>query len=179
MIQGVHAETIALVDFRHAASVLQVPGWTWLGVAGQFSTRRVRMTGTPPRDGGLRVSRVSVMNQAATCRVQLESQEGVPGTALIRGDVSLAPAPGGNATTRCVLSFRGLVARNLADVGGPASAEATRRLANEYARSLLEQIAANLERVSTAGAPPEPLPPSSRIVPPPKKSTSDAAVTDH
>ncbi len=152
MIQGVHAETIALIDFKHAASLLQLPGWTWLGVDGPFSTRRVRLTGTPPHDGGLRVRRVTVLNQVATATVQLESQEGVPGTALIRGEVSLAPAPGGNATTRCVLSFRGLAARNLADVGGPASAEATRRLANEYARSLLIEIAGSLERARMAGS---------------------------
>ncbi len=152
MIQGVHAETIALIDFKHAASLLQVPGWTWLGVEGQFSTRRVRLTETPPRDGGLRVGRVNVLNQAATATVQLESQEGAPATALIRGEVNLAPAPGGNATTRCVLSFRGLAARNLADIGGPTSADASRRLAKEYARSLLGQIAGSLERVRTAGS---------------------------
>ncbi len=152
MIQGVHAETIALIDFKHAASLLQVPGWTWLGVEGQFSTRRVRLTETPPRDGGLRVGRVNVLNQAATATVQLESQEGAPATALIRGEVNLAPAPGGNATTRCVLSFRGLAARNLADIDGPTSADASRRLAKEYARSLLGQIAGSLERVRTAGS---------------------------
>lgn len=157
MIQGVHAEMIALIDFKHAVSLLQVPGWTWLGDEGQFSTRRVRLTETPPRDGGLRVGRVNVLNQAAknqaaTATVQLESQEGAPATALIRGEVNLAPAPGGNATTRCVLSFRGLAARNLADVGGPTSADASRRLAKEYARSLLGQIAASLERVRTAGS---------------------------
>ena len=152
MIQGVHAETIALVDFNNAASLLQVPGWTWLGDEGQFSTRRVRLTGTPPRDCGLRVSRVNVLNQAAISTVQLESEDGVPGTPRIRGEVSLAASPGSNATTRCVLLFRGLAARNLADVGGPASADATRRLAKEYARSLLVQIAGSLERVRTAGS---------------------------
>jgi hypothetical protein len=51
-----------------------------------------------------------------------------------------------------VLSLRGLAARNLADSGGPASAEATRRLANEYARSLLDQIAGSLERVGGTGS---------------------------
>lgn len=152
MIQGVHAETVAFINFKQAASLLQVPGWKWLGAEGQFSTRRVPLTGNPPRDCRLRVSRVNVLNQGATSTVQLESHEGVPGTPLIRGDVSLAPAPSGNATTRCVLSFRGLAARNLADAGGPASTDATRRLANEYARSLLEQIAGSLERARAAGS---------------------------
>ena len=152
MIQGVHAKTLALIDFKHAVSLLQVPGWTWLGLDGPFSTRRVMLTGTPPRECRLRVMRVNLLNQTVTSAVQLESQEGAPGTPLIRGDVSLAPAPNGNAATRCVLSLRGLAARNLADSGGPASAEATRRLANEYARSLLEQIAGSLERVGGTGS---------------------------
>ncbi len=146
MIQGVHAETVAFIDFKHAASLLQVPGWTWLGLKDQFSTRRVWLKGTRPRDCRLRVTGVKVLNQTATCTVQLESREGAPGTPLIRGDLSLAPAPYGNAASRCLLSLHGLAARNLADSGGPASAEATRRLANEYARSLLDQIAGSLER---------------------------------
>jgi hypothetical protein len=129
MIQGVHAKTLVLIDFKHAASLLQVPGWTWLGLDGQFSTRRVMLTGTPPRECRLRLMRVNLLNQTVSSRGQLESRKGAPGTPLIRGEVSLALAPNGNAATRCVLSLRGLVARNLADSGGPASAEATRRLA--------------------------------------------------
>ncbi len=147
MIQGVHAKTLALIGFKHAAFLLQVPGWSWLGLDDQFSTRRVMLTGTPPREGRLRVSRVNLLNQTVTSTISLESREGAPGTPLIRGEVSLVPDPDGHAATRCVLSLRGLAARNLADSGGPASAEATRRLANEYARSLLEQIAGSLERV--------------------------------
>ncbi len=152
MIQGVHAKTLALIDFKHAAPLLQVPGWTWLGLDGQFSTRRIVLTGTPPCECRLRVTRVHLLNQTLTSTVSLESREGAPGTPLIRGELSLAPAPDGNAATRCVLSLRGLAARNLADSGGPASAEATRRLANEYARSLLEQIAGSLERVGATGS---------------------------
>ncbi len=146
MIQGVHAETVAFVDYKKAAKLFQLPGWTWLGLPGQFSTRRVRLKGTPPRDCRLRVTRVQVLKQALACTLQLESWEGAPGTPLIRGDLSLAPAPNGNAATRCVLTLHGLAARNLADSGGPASADATRHLANEYARSLLEQVAGSLER---------------------------------
>ncbi len=154
MIQGVHAKTLALIDFKHAAPLLRLSGWTWLGLDGQFSTRRIVLTGTPPRECRLRVTRVNLLKQTVTSTVSLESQEGAPGTPLIRGEVSLAPAPHGDAATRCVLSLRGLAARNLADAGGPASAEATRRLANEYARSLLEQIAGSLERVGKTDSAP-------------------------
>ncbi len=145
MIQGVHAETLAFIDFKRAAKLFQVPGWSWLGQRGQFSTRRVWLKGNPPRDCRLRVTRVQVLKQGLACTVQLESREGAPGTPLLRGDLSLAPAPNGHAASRCVLSLHGLAARNLADSAGPASADATRHLANEYARSLLEQVAGSLE----------------------------------
>ncbi len=146
MIQGVHAETVAFIDFKRATTLFLVPGWTWLGLPGQVATRQLRLKGTPPRDCRLRVTRTHVLPQTASCTVQLESREGTPGTPLIRGELTLAPAPNSNANSRCVLSIQGLAARNLADTAGPASAEATRRLANEYARSLLEQVAGSLER---------------------------------
>jgi hypothetical protein len=146
MIQGVRAETVAFVDYQQAAALLRVPGWSWLGLPGQFFTRHVRLDGTPPRECRLRVTRVQLHKQALACTLQLESREGAPGTPLIRGDLDLTAAPNGKAATRCLLSLHGLAARNLADSGGPASADATRHLANEYARSLLEQVARSLER---------------------------------
>ncbi len=78
MIPGVHAKTLVLIDFKHAASLLQVPGWTWLGLDGQFSTRRVMLTGTPSRECRLRLMRVNLLNQTVTSTVQLESREGHP-----------------------------------------------------------------------------------------------------
>jgi hypothetical protein len=148
MIEGVHADTVAFVDFKHAAGLLEVPGWTWLGQEGKYSTRQVKLTGTPPLDGLLRVTRFQVLKQGVTCTVSVESRQAVPGTVLIRGEIKLGPAASGNADARCLLSFDGLAARNLANTAGPASAMATRVLANDYARSLLEQVAGGLERNS-------------------------------
>lgn len=155
MIQGVRAETVAFVDYKQAAPLFQLPGWSWLGLPGQFLTRRVRLDGTPPRECRLRVTRVQGRKQALACTLQLESLEGAPGTALIRGDLDLTAAPNGHADARCVLSLHGLAARNLADSGGPASADATRHLANEYARSLLEQVARSLEHEARSAVPAE------------------------
>jgi hypothetical protein len=145
MIQGVHAETSAIVDFKRAATLFQLTGWIWLGLPGQFSTRRVQLRGTPPRDCRLRVTRAQTLRQGLVCTVHLESAEGAPGYPLIRGEVTLTPAPNGPAS-RSMLSFHGLTARNLANAAGPASADSSRHLANAYARSLLEQVADSLER---------------------------------
>ncbi len=135
-----------MVDFKRAATLFQLTGWTWLGLPGQFSTRRVQLRGTPPRDCRLRVTQAQTLRQGLVCSVRLESPEGAPGNPLIRGEVTLTPAPNGNATSRSVLSFHGLTARNLANAAGPASADSSRHLANAYARSLLEQVAGSLER---------------------------------
>lgn len=146
MIQGVHAESVAFVDYKQATRLFQLPGWTWLGLPGQFSTRRVHLKGTPPRDCQLRVTHIQVLKRALACTLQVESREGPPGTMLIRGDFTLVAAPIATAATRCVLSLTGLAARHLAETSGPASIDASRHLANEYARSLLQQVAGGLER---------------------------------
>jgi len=149
MIRGVHAQRVAFVDYEEAAKVFQLRGWAWLGVPGPFSTRWIHLNGTPARDCSLRVTEIHTVKQALACTIQLESREGVPGTPLIRGDLGLAPAPNGNRATRCVLSLQGSASRNLADSSGPSNADASRHLANEYVRSLLEQISGSLERVGT------------------------------
>src|SRR6202162_6227845 len=125
MILGVRAETIAIVDFKRAARLFQLAGWTWLGLPGQFSTRRVQLRGTPPRECRLRVTRVQTLRHGLVCTVRLESPKVAPGTPIIRGEVTLTPDPNGHAASRSVLSFHGFNARNLADTAGPASAHAS------------------------------------------------------
>lgn len=150
MIQGVHAETVAFVDYKQAAQVLEPRSWSWLGEPAEFSARRLRLEATPARDCRLRVTRVQVLKHALVCTLHLESFEAPPGTAFIRGDLTVTASSDGNAASRCVLSFQGLASRNLATSSGPASADRSLRLANEYARSFLSQVAGALEREGAA-----------------------------
>ncbi len=155
MIQGVHAETVAFLNFQQAAGLFQLAGWPWLGQPDQFATRRVWLKGTTPRDCWLRVTAVKVADRRAgvkaadhraSCSIQLESRDRPHATPLIRAEITLATAPSHDGVIRSVLSLQGMAVRDLAGPSGTTSTDATRRLANEYARSLLEQIAAAMEQ---------------------------------
>ncbi len=146
MIQGVHAETVAFLNFEQAARLFRSAAWPWIGQPGQFATRRVWLKGTTPRDCWLRVTAVKVADHRASCSVQLESRDGPQATPLMRAEITLAPAPTHDGVTRSVLTLQGMVVRDLAGPSGITSTDATRRLAKEYARSLLEQIAAAMEQ---------------------------------
>jgi hypothetical protein len=155
MIQGVHAETVAFLNPEQAAGLFRLAAWPWFGQQGQFATRRVWLEGTTPRDCYLRVTTVKVVDHRArakvadhrvSCSVQLESGEGPRATPLMRAEITLAPAPTREGVIRSILTLQGMVVRDLAGPSGTTSTDATRRLANEYARSLLRQIAAAIEQ---------------------------------
>ncbi len=155
MIQGVHAETVAFLSFEQAAGLFRLAAWPWFGQQGQFGTPRVWLRGTTPRDCWLRVTAVKVADHRpgakvadhrASCSVQLESRDGPRATALMRAEITLTPALTRDGVIRSILTLQGMVVRDLAGPAGITPTDATRRLANEYARSLLQQIAAAMEQ---------------------------------
>ncbi len=155
MIPGVHAETVVFLNFKQAAGLFRLVAWPWLGLQGQFATRRLWLRGTTPRACWLRVTAVRVADHRAgvkladhraSCSVQLESRDGPRATPLMRAEITLATAPTHDGVIRSVLTLQGMAVRDLAGPSGTTSTDATRRLANEYARSLLQQIAAALEQ---------------------------------
>ncbi len=155
MIQGVHAKTVAFLKFEQAAGLFRLAAWPWLGQPGAFATRHVWLNGTTPRDCWLRVSAVKaadhrggvrVSDHRISCSVQLESGDGPGATPLMRAEIIVASAPTHDGVIRSVLTLQGMAVRDLAGPSGTTSTDATRRLANEYARSLLVQIAAAMER---------------------------------
>ena len=146
MIQGVHAQTIVFTTYEHASSLVLAPGWPWIGTADQFGGREVAFRGTRPRRFRLRVSDARQRSKFISCRLELHDMERLFGP-LIKVELSLAPEA---MTTSITLT--GSTVRELA----PASsmqAVVSRRLANEYARSLLDQIADEMEKGSAASTP--------------------------
>lgn len=139
MLQGVHAETIIFASYQRTRSSL-LDGVSLLNQSGS----EIELQGAPPRRFRVRVRAMREVGKAISCELQLH--EGKHGsTALMTVDLTFAPD---NANTR--VRLRGATARNLS----PASAtqeELSRRLANQYARALLDQIAEGIEAWS-AGA---------------------------
>ena len=140
MIQGVNAETITFSSYEDAREIALTPGWPWLGAAGLKGTREVELGGARPRRFRLRVSEAQARGHTTACSIELLELDRLF-TLRIRVELALQP---NNSGTRLAVS--GLVVRDLA--GDPSSdAESSRHLANEYVRSLIEQVADEIERL--------------------------------
>lgn len=133
MLQGVHADTIIFADYHHTRSSL-LGGGSLLSQSG----REIELQGTPPRRFRVRVRGMREVGKAISCELQLH--EGKQGSApLMAVDLTFAPD---NANTR--VRLRGATARNLSPAS-PTQDDLSRRLANQYARALLDQIANGIE----------------------------------
>ncbi len=140
MIQGVHAETISFSSYADASEIALTPGWPWLGEAGLQGSREVNLGGVPARRVRLRVSEAQARGHSTVCSIELLEVDRLF-TPRIQIDLTLQPNSSG---TRLMVS--GLFARDLA--GDPSGhPEASRHLANEYVRSLIEKVAEDIERL--------------------------------
>ena len=139
LIQGVHAETITFSSYEDACELALTPGWPWLGAAGLQGTREVELGGARRRFR-LRVSEAQARGHTTACTIELLELDRLF-TLRIRVALTLQP---NNSGTRLTVS--GLVVRDLA--GDPnGDPESSRHLANEYVRSLIEQVAKEIERL--------------------------------
>ena len=132
MLQGVHAETIVFTVYQQARSSVLDPQQPLLATA-----REVRLDETPRRFR-MRTREVRQSGKALTCQIELHDT-GRPLATLMRLEITFAP-DGGN--TRVTL--RGSTVRDLTPAS-PSQDDTSRRLANTYARALLEDIARELE----------------------------------
>jgi hypothetical protein len=140
LIQGVHAETISFSSYADSSVIALTPGWPWLGIEGLQGSREVNLGGVPPRRVRLRVSKAQAHGHSTVCSIELLEVDRLF-TPRIQIDLTLQPNGSG---TRLTVS--GLFARDLA--GDPSSdPEASRHLANEYLRSLIEKVAEEIERL--------------------------------
>jgi hypothetical protein len=140
LIQGVHAETISFVSYADSSVIARTPGWPWLGIEGLQGSREVNLGGVPPRRVRLRVSEAQARGHSTVCSVELLELDRL---FTPRIQIELTLQPNGSGTR---LTVSGLFARDLA---GDASSdpEASRHLANEYLRSLIEKVAEEIERL--------------------------------
>jgi hypothetical protein len=144
MIPGVHA-TIA-VDRRpeDVLAVLDRKGWPWLGRRGPLGSREIRLDGNPFREFRLRVFAAHhAVSRGPTWRVVLEqSEDASPPHSVLELELSVTPLGGDSSR----LSIGGMFSSTLfRGREGAVGQSVTRRVANEHARSLLEQVATILE----------------------------------
>lgn len=134
MIQGVHAQTLVFASYQRVHDRVLAQGWPRLGTATQYGGRDVALRGTEPRRFHLHV--VDRRERAKTVCCQLELHDAKRRSApLMRVELTFVPD---GANTRVSLSGSAAV-----DLTPASSMQGfmSRRLANEYARALLEGIA--------------------------------------
>src|SRR5579859_4597374 len=134
MIQGIHAETIVFANYKNAAQFVLARNLPSIGIASQFGGREVELRGSQTRMSRVRVTDVREKTKAISCQLEVNDLASL-NAPLMRIELSFVPE---GANTR--VNLTGATARDLA----PASSTqdvASRGLANEYARGLLDQIA--------------------------------------
>ena len=133
MLQGVHAETIAFATYPQARGSLVYGSRPVIATLSD-----VLLSGKPPRRFRLQARDIRESGKAVSCHLELSALER-PFAPAMRVEVSFSPD--GDKTR---VRLRGSTARDLSPAS-PGQDETSRRLANEYARALLEQIAHAVE----------------------------------
>ena len=139
MIQGVHAETIIFSKYEQARDFVLTRNLPSIGIASQFGGREIELRGSEPRPFRVRVADVHERAKTISCQIELHDVARLYAP-LIRAEVSFVPD---GPNTRA--NLRGSAARNFTPAASKHAAIAL-RLANEYARALLEQLAKAIER---------------------------------
>jgi hypothetical protein len=138
MIQGVRAMTVLFATAELARSLVLTRGWPWLGSPGKLGSRDVLLTGSRPRRFHVRAFDARTRGKVVSCDVELYDADRV-GAALLKAQLTFGPS---GRNTSVVLKGSALSS------SAPTSSVQTvlsLRVANEYARALLEQIARDLE----------------------------------
>jgi len=140
LIQGIHAVTISFSSYADACEIALTPGWPWLGRAGLQGSRDVDLGGVRPRQFRLRVSEAQAHGHTAACSIELLELDRL---FTLRIRIALTLQPSGSGTR---LAASSLFVPDLA--GDPnCDPEASRHLANDYVRSLIEQVAEAIDKL--------------------------------
>lgn len=138
MIHGVRATTVLFTTVDQAGDLILTKGWPWLGSPGKLGSREVLLTGSRPQRFSVRVFDLRARAKVVSCHLELNDADRV-GAVLLKAELIFAA--NGSSTT---VALKGSALPGF----GPTSSMQTMlslRVANEYARALLEQIARDVE----------------------------------
>jgi hypothetical protein len=144
MIAGIHASIAVARTPEEIRAILDQDGWPWLGRPGPMMTREADLDGRPPQAFHVRVSSTrGPTRSSATWHLRLERPDAPPSPQAPL-DLKLTLEPQGATVTR--LRLDGQASHDLMASGGVTPRAAVRLAACAYARSLVEQVAAAVER---------------------------------
>jgi len=141
MINGLHAETTVFARIEDTSRLALSAGWPWFGQPGFLGTGEITLTGSRPGPFRVRVSDARRRGGTVLCRLDLYDVDRRDGVGLVlRVDIALV-----RELSRTRLTLTGSAATGLAAASTARNVD-SRRLGNEYARSLLAEIAQCMER---------------------------------
>ena len=151
MIPGVRASIAVDRKPEEVRELLDRKGWPWLGRRGSLGSREVRLDGNPFREFTLRVfARDLGASRVRTWRLLLEEFDDTAAHAILELELTVLPLGGGSSWLSVCGMFSPMMFHGR---DGLAGQPVTRRIANEHARALLEQVATRLEGATLLGKP--------------------------
>lgn len=138
MIQGVRATTVLFATAEQASGLVLSKGWPWLGSPGKLGSRDVFLTGSRARRFQVRAFDARTRGKLVSCDVELYDADRV-GAVLLKAQLTFAP--NGPSTS---VALKGSALPGLAPTASMQTVLSL-RVANEYARALLEQVARDIE----------------------------------
>jgi hypothetical protein len=150
MIPGVRASLAVDRSPEEVRELLDRKGWPWLGRRGDLGSREVRLDGNPFREFTLRVfARDLGPSRVRTWRLLLgELEDASAAHAILDLELTVLPLGGGSSWLSVSGMFSPMMFHGRDGLVGQA---VTRRIANEQARALLEQVATTLEGATLVG----------------------------
>jgi hypothetical protein len=143
MVHGVRATTALFAPVDQAGGLALTKGWPWLGSPGKLGSREVFLTGSRPRRFLVRGFNARTRGKVVSCDVELYDADHV--RALLKAELTVAPNGPGTS-----VALKGSALPGLAPTSSMQTVPSL-RVANEYARALLEQIARDIETWVKAG----------------------------
>ena len=152
MIPGVRAGIAVDRTPEEVRELLDRKDWPWLGRRGSLGSREVRLDGNPSRAFTLRVfARDLGPSRVRSWRLLLEEFEDTSAAhAILELELTILPLGGGSSWLSVGGMFSPMMIHGRDGLVGQL---VTRRVANEHARALLEQIATMLEGAALLAKP--------------------------
>jgi hypothetical protein len=145
MIQGVHAQTVTFVSLDRLTTLLEAGLWT--SRRSQSNQAELTLTADLPRTFVVRLGSIRTTSKMTVCSLQLETPE-EKFQPMVRATLEFTPVP---TKSRTKIRLDGSAAARLVDGPEMTPTDEIRRMANDYARQLLSEIAARIEELAEKG----------------------------
>jgi len=140
VIQGVRAQTVAFIPLEAVTTLLQAG--LWATGDGRSNQSQLKLTGGSSQRFVVRLGSIRKAGKTTVCAVQLETvaEKFQP---VLRATLEFTAA---TAKNRTQIRLEGSAAMRLGDGPDAVPTDEIRRMGNDYARQVLDEVAARIEK---------------------------------